>query len=146
VTRPPTIQVRFRVDFAPGRSVGPGKIALLEGILETGSLSAAARKLGMSYRRAWLLLDSLNRSFKEPLAAASVGGRGGGGVELTALGREVIGEYRRLEADIGRLAARRWKSVAIAASSEASPATGRRVTRGAPASRAGARARGSKRP
>ncbi len=142
----PAIQVRFRVDFAPGCSVGPGKVALLEAILETGSLSAAARKLGMSYRRAWLLLDSLNRSFRAPLAAASVGGRGGGGVALTALGREVIAEYHRLDADIARLATRRLKSVARAAGSGTPQVTGRRVTGGASANRAGGRARGSKRP
>ena len=71
------ISVSFRVDFSPDCAVGPGKIALLEHISSTGSLSEAARKLKMSYRRAWLLLEDLNTSFQQPVAAAmSVGGRG----------------------------------------------------------------------
>ena len=139
-------QVRFRVDIATGCSIGPGKVNLLEGILETGSLSGAARQLGMSYRRAWLLLDSLNRSFREPLTAAIVGGRGGGGVELTALGRQVIAEYRRLEADIQRLAARRMKSVARAARATESIQTGRKITPRTGARSPKRRGRGSKRP
>jgi molybdate transport system regulatory protein len=138
-------EIRFRVDIAPGCSIGPGKIALLENILETGSLSAAARRLGMSYRRAWLLLDSVNRSFRTPLAAASVGGRGGGGVEITVLGRRVIAEYRRMERDIGRLAATRWRSLSQAArGGQAAP--GRSLKRRSRAVRASGRGRGSKRP
>jgi len=68
--------VRFRVDFTPSCSLGPGKVELLETIEQTGSLRQAAQTLGMSYRRAWLLLDALNRSFTEPAAIASVGGAG----------------------------------------------------------------------
>jgi molybdate transport system regulatory protein len=139
-------QVRFRVDIAPGCSIGPGKVNLLERILETGSLSAAARQLGMSYRRAWLLLDSLNRSFRQPLTAASVGGRGGGGVTLTALGRQVIAEYRGLEADIQRVAGRRLKSVARVARADGAARTGRSVMPGPGAAGAKRRGRGSKRP
>jgi molybdate transport system regulatory protein len=139
-------RIRFRVDIAPGCSIGPGKVGLLESIGATGSLSAAARQLGMSYRRAWLLLDSLNRSFRKPLTAASVGGRGGGGVELTDLGREVIAEYRRLEADVDRLAARRWKSVGRLARRDGGPRAGRTVRPKAPAARLTARGRGSKPP
>jgi len=137
-------QVRFRVDIAPGCSIGPGKIALLENILETGSLSAAARRLGMSYRRAWLLLDSLNRSFRERLTAASVGGHGGGGVVLTVLGRQVIAEYRGMERDIDRLAGRRWKSLARAARVIDVQRTGRSIK--PRPGRASGRGRGSKRP
>jgi len=73
------VSVSFRVDFSPDCAVGPGKIALLEHISSTGSLSEAARKLKMSYRRAWLLLEDLNTSFQQPVAQMSVGGRGGGG-------------------------------------------------------------------
>jgi molybdate transport system regulatory protein len=138
-------KVRFRVDMTPGCSIGPGKVNLLEGILETGSLSAAARKLGMSYRRAWMLLDSLNRSFRKPLTAAIVGGHGGGGVQLTPLGLRVIGEYRELEADIQRLAGRRLKSIARAARAENALRTGRSVTPKAASARATRRGRGSKR-
>ena len=79
--------VRFRVDFTPACSLGPGKIELLEAVENTGSLRQAAQSLGMSYRRAWLLLDALNRSFTEPAAIASVGGqehRGPGQVGIPA--------------------------------------------------------------
>ena len=138
--------VRFRVDLAPGCSIGPGKINLLEGILETGSLSAAARRLGMSYRRAWLLLDSLNRSFREPLAAASVGGRGGGGVQVTALGRRVIAEYRAFETDVQRLATRRWKPLLGKAVASAPGQGARRVTLRHASGRPGTRGRGSRPP
>lgn len=99
-------RVRFRIDLSPTCQIGPGKIALLEAIRESGSLSSAARALGMSYRRAWELLDSLNHSFRGPVASASIGGPGGGGMQLTALGRSLIGEYRSLEKEIESLAAR----------------------------------------
>ena len=75
--------VRLRVDLGPAQSIGPGKIALLERIEATGSLSQAARDLAMSYRRAWLLLDDLNHAFTEPVTTASIGGAGGGGARLT---------------------------------------------------------------
>ena len=70
---------------------------LLEQIARTGSLSQAARELGMSYRRAWQLLDDLNHSFNEAVATASVGGAGGGGVQLTSFGEELIAAYRDVE-------------------------------------------------
>lgn len=123
------IKVRFRLDFAPGSSVGPGKIDLLAAIDAEGSLSAAARQVGMSYRRAWLLLDSLNRTFDARVTAASIGGRGGGGVTLTPFGRELIGSYRQFEREIGNLAARRFARLARAA--QPGPGNGglrRRVT------------------
>ena len=96
--------VRFRVDFTTGCSIGPGKVALLEGIRDTGSLRQAARALGMSYRRAWLLLDELNHSFTAPATTATVGGAGGGGAQLTAFGESLIHAYRSLERDIESLA------------------------------------------
>ena len=86
--------VRFRVDFTEACSLGPGKIELLESIQKTGSLRQAAQALGMSYRRAWLLLDGLNHSFSEPVSTASIGGQGGGGVTLTPFGLEIIRCYR----------------------------------------------------
>jgi len=97
--------VRFRVDFGNRCSVGVGKIELLEGIARTGSLSQAAREMRMSYRRAWLLLEDMNISFDQPVATASVGGRGGGGVVLTAFGSGLATGYRRLEHRVQRLAA-----------------------------------------
>jgi molybdate transport system regulatory protein len=96
--------VRFRVDFGSRCSVGVGKVELLEGIARSGSLSAAAREMRMSYRRAWLLLEDLNISFDHPVARTSVGGRGGGGVALTPFGLKLIAGYRRLESDLQPLA------------------------------------------
>src|ERR1700689_3572845 len=93
----PRMDIRLRVDFGPRASIGPGKVALLEHINRVGSLSQAARELGLSYRRAWLLLDDLNHSFAEPVAIASVGGVGGGGVQLTAFAKQLIAAYRRVE-------------------------------------------------
>jgi molybdate transport system regulatory protein len=104
--------VRFRIDFAPPCAVGPGKIALLEGIYRTGSLSQAARDLGMSYRRAWQLLASLNASFREPVAVTATGGAGGGGARLTRFGRELIGFYRAFELETQVRAARTFKRIA----------------------------------
>jgi molybdate transport system regulatory protein len=86
--------VRFRVDLAPGCSLGPGKIALLDAIATHGSLTRAAAALGMSYRYAWLLIDDLKGSFSKPVTAATVGGKRGGGVELTPFGRELLRRYR----------------------------------------------------
>jgi molybdate transport system regulatory protein len=92
--------VRFRIDFGPGSSVGPGKIALLEQIERCGSLSQAARSLKVSYRRAWQLLDSLNSCFAEPVVLTSKGGRGGGGATLTLLGERLIHVYRAFDVRI----------------------------------------------
>jgi molybdate transport system regulatory protein len=92
-----SLGVRLRIDLAPGSSIGPGKIALLEHIEASGSLSQAARELGMSYRRAWLLLDDLNHVLGEPVSTASVGGAGGGGARLTEFGRKLIAAYREVE-------------------------------------------------
>ena len=92
--------VRWRIDFEARRCVGPGKIALLEVISRTGSLSQAARALGMSYRRAWILLSSLNASFREPVALTARGGRGGGGARVTPLGRQLIRAYRKLDREV----------------------------------------------
>jgi len=109
--------VRLRIDFAPTGSVGPGKIALLEAIEGSGSLSQAARELGMSYRRAWGLLDDLNRALREPVASASVGGSGGGGAKLTRFGRELIAAYREVEKIAARAAAQRFAAPAVARAS-----------------------------
>lgn len=78
-------------------AIGPGKIALLEAIRETGSITAAAKRLDMSYRRAWLLIDELNRSLRTAAIDSSKGGAAHGGSALTAAGAEIIGLYRRIE-------------------------------------------------
>jgi molybdate transport system regulatory protein len=93
----PVVKLSLRLDFAPGGRLGPGKVALLEAIAETGSISAAGRAMTMSYRRAWLLIDDLNHMFKMPLVDAQPGGAKGGGAELTPLGREVVAHYRAVE-------------------------------------------------
>ncbi len=90
-------RLKLRIDFEDGRALGPGKVRLLELIDETGSISAAARSMGMSYRRAWVLVDALNQTFREPVVATRGGGAGGGGAALTAFGREVAASYRAME-------------------------------------------------
>jgi len=103
--------IRFRIDFKEQCSIGPGKIDLLERIGATGSLSQAGRELRMSYRRAWLLLDSLNTSFREPVAATSIGGKSGGGATLTEFGVKLVTTYRELEKEFNASATRRFAAV-----------------------------------
>lgn len=90
-------KLSIRIDFDGADSVGPGKIRLLELLKETGSIAAAGRAMDMSYRRAWLLVDALNRAFREPVVATKLGGTGGGGAQLTRFGEELIGRYRDME-------------------------------------------------
>ena len=94
-------RVVLRLDFDAGRRLGHGKVSLLEAIGRHGSIAAAAREFGMSYRRAWRLVDELNRMFREPLVATRGGGRNGGGADLTALGEAVVRLYREAERKIG---------------------------------------------
>ncbi len=90
-------QFRLRITRGEDIAVGPGKVDLLEAIAATGSITAAARRLGMSYRRAWLLVDTMNRCFKNPVVDAEAGGRRGGGTQLTAVGAEALQRYRKME-------------------------------------------------
>jgi len=106
--------IRFRIDFAENSYVGPGKIDLLEAIRDCGSLSQAARNLGMSYRRAWLLINSFKQAFREPVTFATTGGKGGGGVSLTKFGEGLVASYRGLERDFAKLAARRLRLLSAA--------------------------------
>lgn len=87
----------IRVDLASGARIGPGKIALLEAIARSGSISAAGRALRMSYRRAWELVEDLNRHLGTPMVLTSAGGAGGGGARLTDAGAMLVAEYRALE-------------------------------------------------
>ena len=103
--------IRFRVDIAPEIAIGPGKIDLLEQIGATGSLSQAARALGMSYRRAWQLLDSLNGGLAQRVTEAHKGGEHGGGSRLTDFGLEVIRIYRAFDGEIQRRAARAFRPI-----------------------------------
>lgn len=90
-------KLRLRLLFGPEIAVGPGKIALLQAIRETGSISAAARRMNMSYRRAWLLVDTMNRCFRKSLVEASPGGKGGGGAKVTEFGATVLAKYQTME-------------------------------------------------
>jgi molybdate transport system regulatory protein len=89
-------RLKVSIVFESGARIGPGKAKLLESIRDTGSISAAARDMGMSYKRAWLLLDSMNQTFTEPVVTAAPGGAGGGGALLTPFGAEVLARYRRI--------------------------------------------------
>ena len=91
-------RLSIRVDLADGTRIGPGKVALLEQIGRTGSISAAGRALRMSYRRAWDLVEELNRSLAQPVVTTATGGAGGGGAALTEAGMALVGEYRAIEA------------------------------------------------
>ena len=123
MTRP---VIRFRIDFGADRAVGPGKIALLEQIALDGSLSLAARHLSLSYRRAWLLLNSLNCTFSGPVTNSTKGGRNGGGAKLTPLGEQLIQVYRAFEAEVQPQVSQRFRSLASAVAKE------QRVRKGAP--------------
>jgi molybdate transport system regulatory protein len=89
--------VRIGVPRGDGYAMGPGKADLLDAIHATGSISAAGRSLGMSYRRAWLLVDEMNHAFAGPLVEAHLGGAGGGGAKVTQLGLEALQRYRELQ-------------------------------------------------
>ncbi len=97
-TAKPVPATRLRVVLAPGVFLGPGKGELLEGIAATGSISAAGRAMGMSYKRAWQLVETLNGYFKAPLVQAATGGKAGGGAQLTALGKQVLAQYQAMTA------------------------------------------------
>lgn len=101
---------RLRVLLGASIAIGPGKAALLEAIARHGSISAAARANGMSYRRAWNLVDTMNRCFVTPLVDSSAGGAHGGGAQLTALGGEVLAAYQEMETKAARAVAREFKA------------------------------------
>ena len=87
----------LRVLGASTAAMGPGKADLIERILRTGSISAAAREMGMSYRRAWQLVESLNADFRGPVVSTAIGGRRGGGARVTPFGAQLVAQFRRME-------------------------------------------------
>ena len=97
-------RLSIRVDLASGARIGPGKVAVLEQIAGSGSISAAGRALHMSYRRTWELVEDLNRSLGTPVVETAAGGSGGGGAVLTPAGRAVVERYRAIEIDTARAA------------------------------------------
>lgn len=105
VRHPNRLGLHLRVVLGGEVAMGPGKADLLEGIAETGSIAAAGRRMGMSYRRAWMLVEAMNAMFARPLVDAAKGGAGGGGAVLTEEGRCILAAYRRLEAAAAQAAA-----------------------------------------
>jgi molybdate transport system regulatory protein len=107
------VRLTVRVDFGSGRALGPGKIRLLEAIGKTGSISRAGRSLGMSYRRAWVLVDDLNRCFRDGVVTTQPGGAQGGGATLTPFGLKLIGKYRSIEGAATAAAKRQLRDLEI---------------------------------
>jgi len=97
--RPCKPRLRIRIVFGEDGMIGPGKADLLDGVARLGSIAAAGREMGMSYKRAWELIGTLNAMFRAPLVERTRGGPGGGGAVLTDLGREVLAQYRAVEAE-----------------------------------------------
>jgi molybdate transport system regulatory protein len=91
-------RLKLTIVLNSGARIGPGKVALLESVRDTGSIAAAGRAMGMDYKRAWLLVDSLNRAFDTPAVTRVTGGAGGGSATLTPFGEELLERYSRLEA------------------------------------------------
>ena len=96
--KPKKQRPQVRILFGSVYPLGPGKASLIEAVGRTGSISAAARELGMSYRRAWQLIDATNNCFRQPLVETATGGRGGGGATVTPFGEEVLDRFRTIEA------------------------------------------------
>ena len=90
-------RLSIRVDLASGAQIGPGKVAVLEEIARSGSISAAGRALNISYRRTWELVEELNSTLGAPVVQTAAGGSGGGGASLTELGQAVVTRYRAIE-------------------------------------------------
>ena len=88
---------RLRILMGAAVALGPGKADLLDAVDHAGSITAAARAMGMSYRRAWILIEAMNRDFKEPLVQTAAGGSGGGGAQVTPAGHEALRRYRAME-------------------------------------------------
>ena len=114
-------RIKISLILNSGARIGPGKAALLESVHDTGSISAAARAMGMDYKRAWTLIDSLNQAFDQALVLRTTGGSGGGGATLTAFGIDVLGRYRRIENAAAKLAGADLKALERHALPEAGP-------------------------
>jgi molybdate transport system regulatory protein len=90
-------RIRIHISLGDGHSIGPGKAQLLEAVGESGSISAAARSMGMAYRHAWELVDDMNKCFRLPVVETTSGGRAGGGATLTPFGEELVRRFRTME-------------------------------------------------
>jgi molybdate transport system regulatory protein len=107
-------RLTLRIDFDEDRAIGPGKIKLLELIDKHGSISEAGRQMGMSYRRAWVLVDNLNHCFRMPVVASQTGGQHGGGASLTNFGHAVVQHYRAVETAAHKAGATHIEALAAA--------------------------------
>lgn len=94
---PPRLRIKLRLEYDSPLILGPGKAELLSRIGRLGSISAAAREMGMSYKRAWTLVEEMNAAFADPVIDSARGGAGGGGATVTATGQQVLAHYRALE-------------------------------------------------
>ncbi|MDO5706889.1 MAG: LysR family transcriptional regulator [Paracoccus sp. (in: a-proteobacteria)] len=107
----PPPRIKLRLDYGPALTLGPGKADLLAGIAELGSISAAGRRMGMSYKRAWSLVEEMNAGFAQPLVDSARGGAGGGGAMLTETGAQVLAHFRALESLIEQAGADRIAAI-----------------------------------
>lgn len=114
-------RLKVSIIFESGARIGPGKVKLLECVRDTGSISAAAREMAMSYKRAWLLLDSMNQAFVEPVVTGTPGGRHGGGATLTSFGRALLDRYKRIEKAAAKVARSELVALTRAARPDAGP-------------------------
>jgi molybdate transport system regulatory protein len=118
----PDVQLRIRDGVGRAQyALGPGKVALLEAIIETGSITSAAKRLGMSYRRAWLLIDETNRCLISPAVYTNCGGVNGGGTAVTPLGLELIRRYRAVEREAKNAVGKSLKSLLASVAPHAKP-------------------------
>jgi molybdate transport system regulatory protein len=108
---PAQLKPRFRVVCGKEIAIGPGKMELLAALVETRSLTDAARRLGMSYMRAWTLIHTMNHHFREPVVAAERGGKRGGGTTVTQTGHRVLELYRHMESAALKSAADPWRQL-----------------------------------
>lgn len=118
------LRLQLRVLLAEEIALGPGKAELLQAIQTTGSISAAGRAMDMSYRRAWLLVDAMNRCFVEPLVDTAKGGSQGGGARLTLLGEQVLGIYRQMQDEARAVAEPHFLQLAMLLRDEPLPPPG----------------------
>lgn len=114
--QPKNDRLSIRLDLASGARIGPGKVAVLEEIARSGSISAAGRALHMSYRRTWDLVEELNRTLGTPVVETAAGGSGGGGTVLTPAGRAVVERYRAIELDAAIAARKHLQALSRACS------------------------------
>ena len=129
VRHPDRTGLHLRVVLPGGVAVGPGRADLLQGIAELGSISAAGRAMGMSYRRAWVLVDETSQAFGAPVVEAAPGGANGGGATLTVLGRAVLATYRAIEAKADQAARTELDALAEMALDRKSPGAASREPR-----------------